>query len=176
MSELTPTSYLVLGLLAERGPQTPYELKQVVARSLGNFWPFPHTQLYTEPARLVRLELAEEQRETTGRRRRTFSVTERGRKEVARWLDEPADDGIGYRDLGLLKLFFGTLAEPGSIRDLALVQVALRESRMRQWEEKRAFLEADEAHRYHLLTLELGMRYERAAIDFWRDLAQNPHG
>ena len=176
MGDLTPTSYLVLGLVAERGPQTPYELKQIVAKSLGNFWPFPHTQLYTEPGRLVSLGLLEEQREETGRRRRVFSVTDRGRKEVARWLDEPGEDGIGFRDLGLLKLFFGTLAEPGSVRDLALVQVALRESRLRQWEEKRRFLSQDPAHRYHLLTLELGMRYERAAIDFWHDVAADPPG
>jgi PadR family transcriptional regulator, regulatory protein AphA len=174
VAELTPTSYLVLGMLAERGPSTPYELKQRVARSIGNFWPFPHTQLYTEPARLVRLGLLEEERETTGRRRRLFSVTERGRKEVARWLDEPVDDVIGYRDLGLLKLFFGAVAEPGTVAELAAVQVAVRESRMRMLEDKRRLLSDDPAHRYHLLTLELGIRYERAAIEFWREIAAHP--
>ena len=173
---LTPTSYLVLGLLAERGPSTPYELKQAVARSIGSFWPFPHTQLYTEPVRLVGLGLVEEERETTGRRRRSFSVTDRGRKEVARWLDEPAEESIGYRDLGLLKLFFGSVAEPGTIAELAAVQVALRRARLHRWEEKRRTLEGDPAHRFHLLTLELGMRYERVAIDFWQDVARNPPG
>ena len=176
VGELTPTSYLVLGILAERGPATPYELKALVGRSIGNFWPFPHTQLYTEPPRLVRLGLAEEEREQTGRRRRLFSVTDRGRKEVARWLDEPFEDAIGYRDLGLLKLFFGAVAEAGTVAELAVAQLAVREARLETLEAKRRALETDPAHRYHLLTLELGLRYERAAIGFWQDVARNPPG
>src|SRR4029079_5842767 len=36
---LTPTSYVVLGLVGARGPLTPYEMKQFVARSIGYFWP-----------------------------------------------------------------------------------------------------------------------------------------
>jgi len=49
-----------------RGPSTPYDLKRFVQLSVGNFWPFPHTQLYAEPARLAEAGLLEE----TGRRRR----------------------------------------------------------------------------------------------------------
>ena len=51
MIRLGPTSYLVLGMVAVRGPSTPYELKRAVARSVGYFWPFPHAQFYAEPAR-----------------------------------------------------------------------------------------------------------------------------
>src|SRR5438094_6555578 len=35
---LTPTSYLVLGLLTREGPSTPYDLERHVAATLGNFW------------------------------------------------------------------------------------------------------------------------------------------
>ena len=51
--KLTPTSYLVLGLTVRHGPVTSYELKQRVQESLGNFWSFPHSQLYAEPERLA---------------------------------------------------------------------------------------------------------------------------
>ena len=54
---LTPTSYLVLGLLAREGPSTPYDLEQHVRATLGNFWSFPHTLLYSEPPRLAALGL-----------------------------------------------------------------------------------------------------------------------
>ena len=60
---LTPTSYLVLGLLAREGPSTPYDLEQHVRATLGNFWSFPHTLLYTEPPRLAALGLVSETRE-----------------------------------------------------------------------------------------------------------------
>ena len=41
-----PVSYLVLGIVAVRGPSTSYDLKRFVQLTIGNFWPFPHTQLY----------------------------------------------------------------------------------------------------------------------------------
>ena len=50
---LTPTSYIVLGLLEAAGEATPYDLKQMVAVGLGNFWSLQHAQLYTEPERLA---------------------------------------------------------------------------------------------------------------------------
>src|ERR671910_119401 len=46
---LTPTSYIVLGLLEWAGESTPYRLKQLVAVSVGYFWSLQHAQLYTEP-------------------------------------------------------------------------------------------------------------------------------
>ena len=49
---LSPTSYLVLGLIGLRGASTPYDLKRAVSRSVSYFWPFPHSQLYGEPERL----------------------------------------------------------------------------------------------------------------------------
>jgi hypothetical protein len=52
--ELTTTSYIVLGLLSFSGPATPYDLKQMVAATVGHFWSLPHSQLYSEPTRLAR--------------------------------------------------------------------------------------------------------------------------
>src|SRR5256885_16250357 len=76
---LTPTSYLVLGLLAREGPSTPYDLKRHVAATIGHFWSFPHALLYKEPPRLVELGLLTEAREADGRRRRLFTITDHGR-------------------------------------------------------------------------------------------------
>ena len=59
---LTPTSYLVLGLLAREGPSTPYALERHVEATLGHFWSFPHTLLYSEPARLAEQGLVTETR------------------------------------------------------------------------------------------------------------------
>ena len=73
---LTPTSYVVLGLVAERDGLTSYELKQHVAQSIGYFWPFPHSQLYAEPHRLAEAGLLTETTEASGRRRTTYRVTE----------------------------------------------------------------------------------------------------
>src|SRR5258708_11019329 len=42
---LSPTSYLVLGLIGLRGASTPYDLKRAVSRTVSYFWPFPHAAL-----------------------------------------------------------------------------------------------------------------------------------
>ena len=104
--DLTPTAVIVLGLL-ERGDATPYDLKVRVAGSVGNFWSVPHSALYAEPERLAKQGLVEERRETGGRRRRTFSITDAGRQALAEWRAEPTGEPAELRDPALLKLFFG---------------------------------------------------------------------
>jgi DNA-binding PadR family transcriptional regulator len=54
---LTGTSFAVLSLLQMLGEATPYDLKQVLERSVENFWPVPHTTFYAEPERLARAGL-----------------------------------------------------------------------------------------------------------------------
>ena len=107
-----------------RGPTTPYDLKRFVQLSIGHFWPFPHTQLYAEPARLADAGLLEETREESGRRRRHYSLTESGRRRLAEWLAEPETSPTEFRDFGLLKLFFSELAAPEDIAALAREQAA----------------------------------------------------
>ena len=76
---LTPTSYIVLGLLEFAGESTPYGLKQLVAGSVGYFWTLQHAQLYTEPERLAKGGYVTETREQTGRRRKLYAITAKGR-------------------------------------------------------------------------------------------------
>ena len=54
MIQLTQTSYVVLGLVDQAGEATPYDLKQIVAATIGNFFSIPHSQLYAEPERLAK--------------------------------------------------------------------------------------------------------------------------
>src|SRR6266511_3516462 len=82
--ELNPVSYVVLGLVNRDGPSTPYELKPAVGRGIAYFWQFPHSQIYAESERLARLGLLLEEREQTGRRRRTFRITPEGLAALAR--------------------------------------------------------------------------------------------
>jgi DNA-binding PadR family transcriptional regulator len=124
-SDLTPVSYVVLGLVARDGPSTPYALKTAVGRGIAHFWPFPHSQIYAETGRLARLGLLAEEREHTGRRRRSYRITAEGRAALAGWLAEPAEELPQFRSLGLLKLFFGQHAGPGDVAELAAAQVEL---------------------------------------------------
>jgi DNA-binding PadR family transcriptional regulator len=168
---LTPTSYLVLGLVGHLGRCTSYEMKGVVAGSIGYFWTFPHSQLYAEPARLVGLGLLAEEQETGGRKRRTFQLTEDGRDALQRWLGEPTDLPTEIRDLALLKLFFGSQADPGDVTRVATAAAAGHRSRLEEYEAIAASVPAT-VDRHQLATLALGIRYERASLAYWEALAE----
>jgi DNA-binding PadR family transcriptional regulator len=112
---LTSTSYVVLGMLDWLGPSTPYRLKRVLAQSVQDFFPVPHTSFYAEPERLAAAGYLDEQVERGGRRRRTFALTPRGREALQAWLAEPETRFGEFRFPGMLKIFFG--AEPADFAD-----------------------------------------------------------
>jgi PadR family transcriptional regulator, regulatory protein AphA len=168
---LGPVSYLVLGITALKGTTTPYELKRFVQLSIGHFWPFPHTQLYAEPARLAEAGLLEETREESGRRRRHYSLTESGRRRLEGWLAEPDTSPTEFRDSGLLKLFFSELADPEDMTALAHEQAEAHRRKLAEYDAiaERFGDRPDLAKR--LVSLELGMRLSRTAADFWDEVA-----
>jgi DNA-binding PadR family transcriptional regulator len=125
----------------------------------------PHTQLYTECARLAKEGLLSEQREQTGRRRRIYRLTDNGRETLERWRSEPARDIYELRDVATLKLFVG--ADPA---ELATAQVEVHEQRLKICEALLADL-AD-APRGWRLTLECGIGHEREFIRFWSRLRE----
>jgi DNA-binding PadR family transcriptional regulator len=127
---LTPTSYVVLGLVGAFGPCTSYDMKRSVAVSIGYFWSFPHSQLYAEPARLVELGLLSEERESTGRKRRLYALTSAGRRALRTWLAEPTDEPTEIRDLAILKLFFGW---PSTRRSRATTTSSRTNERRSRW-------------------------------------------
>ncbi len=176
---LTPTSYLVLGLLAREGPSTPYALERHVAATLGNFWSFPHTLLYSEPSRLEALGLVTETRESEGRRRRMFAITPAGLQALEAWLERPASVPTELRDRGLLQLFFMDLATEEARLRLAQKQLAIHRSKLSAYEtdarlERRGSPSAPglrTVEHWRGATLPMGLLYEEAAVEFWEGVA-----
>ncbi len=178
-AQLTPTSYLVLGLLAREGPSTPYELKRHVAATIGHFWSFPHALLYKEPPRLVGLDLLTEEREHVGRRRRLFTITEAGRLALRVWLEHPSRELTELRDLALLQLFFADL-EPTTARlAIASEQVVLHRAQLAEYEAGQrsdngssgSSAASRSIEHWRGVTLPMGLLYERAAVQFWSAVA-----
>jgi PadR family transcriptional regulator, regulatory protein AphA len=165
--KLTPTSYIVLGLVSLAGKATPYELKQMVAASVGNFFGIPHSQLYSEPERLTAAGYLDEKRETGGRRRKLYSLTARGREALADWIKTPTDELYELRDPGLLKLGFGT--DPGK---LAPVQLEAHSRRLAELEAIRTQMKMNDAPENQMLVIEAGIGHEREYVRFWSRLAK----
>jgi DNA-binding PadR family transcriptional regulator len=157
---------MVLGFLRAAGPSTPYDLKRMHAISVGHFWSIPHSQLYAEPERLARAGLVSEQREDGGRRRRQFTITAQGERALDAWLADPISPGPELRDVSLIKVFFG--ADPQAVAER---QIAEHEATLRAYEDLHATLgQAPGAPRGPIMTLDAGLRHERAMIAYWREL------
>ena len=163
---LTATSYIVLGLVRYAGSATPYDLKQAVPMTVGNFWTVPHSQLYAEPDRLADAGLLDREQERGGRRRKSYRVTAAGERALEEWLGDPRGAGtFELRDPALLKLFFG--ADPIK---LAHEQLAIHESTLAAYEALRA---ADDGTgpRGPWLALDSGIGHGREWVRFWRAVA-----
>jgi PadR family transcriptional regulator AphA len=165
--KLTDTSYAVLGLIDQWGPSTPYQLKSVASVSVFHFWTIPHTQIYTECRKLAEAGLLDEQREETGRRRRTYRLTAKGRKALAGWRADPNTDYYELRDPGLVKLFAG--ADPAA---LAETQLVAHERRLHSYETLHDTMpDMPEGMR---LALEAGIGHAREYVRFWSGLRERP--
>jgi PadR family transcriptional regulator, regulatory protein AphA len=164
--ELTPTSHIVLGLLSKFGEATPYDLKQMVSVSVGQFWTMPHSQLYAEPARLARAGYVTEQQEPRGRRRKLYNITATGQAALDRWLSVLAPEPYVLRDPALLKLFFDA-----DVNGLARVQLEAHRAKLAEHESLQA-LDPGTGPRGAWLALELGTRHERETVRFWSEHAQ----
>ena len=171
---LSPTSYLLLGMVALRGSSTPYELKRAVGRSVGYFWPFPHAQFYGETTRLAEAGLLEETQEGSGRRRKLYSLTEEGRAALTAWLHEPTTEPMEIRDLGELKLFFSELIETEDIVALAREQEQLYRARLAELDLIETRFADDPTRVRRLAPLRLGQRIYQSAVEFWAGIAADP--
>ncbi len=163
-ANLTTTSHIVLGLVEFLQPATPYDLERIAKQSVMKFWSVPHTQLYSECARLADGGYLDEEREQDGRRRRTYRLTQAGRKALEAWRVEPPRGVEQVRDTALLKLFFG-----GDKARIAAAQLEAHRSQLEAYEALAAQA-GDTPRGGRRAALEYGLAYERMSVDFWSKL------
>jgi PadR family transcriptional regulator AphA len=142
---MTTTSYAILGLLAVKS-WTTHELVQQVDRSLRRMWPRAQSKLYEEPKKLVAHGYARATDDSVGRRRRTrYTITAKGRRALATWLQEPGDGPILEFEQ-LLKISFadsGTKAD--IVANLAATRTWVTDQNAENLATARAYLEGHSA-------------------------------
>ncbi|HEY7339365.1 MAG TPA: PadR family transcriptional regulator [Ktedonobacterales bacterium] len=173
-----PITYAVLGLLAEWGPMSGYDLKRWFDRGLGVIWSAAHSQIYTELRRLTDFGWVMMEREEQEQRpdRKVYTVTPSGRDALAAWQRRPAAPPQ-IRDEFLLKLALGRFAPPDALAASLRQMLAYHEQRLVEMhEEVRAHSEhaavimntGAESERpadwYIALSARLGVAYEEAYI------------
>jgi PadR family transcriptional regulator AphA len=116
LPKLTPTSYVLLGLLA-RQPQSAYQLNARMQNSLIRvYWPRVESHVYSEPKKLLLHEMvSEEKGKHNGRNRTVYTITAQGTRALQSWLSDDADLDLRMQAEFMLKLL---LADSGSVADV----------------------------------------------------------
>ncbi|MCX2933146.1 PadR family transcriptional regulator [Mycobacterium sp. CVI_P3] len=163
--------YAALGLLAQQ-PGSGYDLLKRFELSMANVWPATQSQLYGELNKLADSGLIEVS-DIGPRGRKEYRVTEAGRRDLLRWMTNPADDPP-YRSAELLRVFL--LGEMTAEQARAYVaSVAERaEADLVRYEQLRDAVDWDDsaANFYGRAALEFGLRAEAMEADWARWLIE----
>jgi DNA-binding PadR family transcriptional regulator/pimeloyl-ACP methyl ester carboxylesterase len=117
MRSLTTTEYAVLGTIAA-GERSGYDLARSAEPSVGHMWAPSRSQIYKVLPRLVGLGLADVRAVAQEKRpdKALYRITERGRAELRRWVEEVEEEPSGGNAVFLMKVFFGWAADAGAVR------------------------------------------------------------
>ena len=157
----------LLGFL-HAGPQSGWDLVSSAQSVIGDFWSLTRSQVYRELAGMAAAGLIEA--DATGARdRRPYRLTDAGREAFQQWLEqEPGQEQIRYPLL--LTLTFSQHLPPERVAAFLASHHAVHAQRLRTYLQKRAAAQAAGAQPRDLLTLDFGIRYERAVLDWFDHL------
>lgn len=112
MAQTNKTENALLGLLTLE-PMSGYDMKAFIVRSIGFFWQESYGQIYPALKRLLKNQYVT--RKVSGKKgrpdRHVYSITAKGRKRLATWLESETEPERVRHEL-LLKLFFGPETTP----------------------------------------------------------------
>ncbi|OYD69959.1 PadR family transcriptional regulator [Rhodococcus sp. OK302] len=122
--DLTPTSYMILGLLTSKD-WSAYEIAEQVGRGVAEIWPSADRQRYNAPKLLVERGLVTATTVTKGtqRSRTVYSITDEGRTALSDWLaTQTTPPALQFE--GMIRVIF---ANQGTIEDLRSNLATIRE-------------------------------------------------
>ncbi len=156
-----------------------YEIRQLIDRSIVNFWTESYGQIYPALKSLVQRGFAEQDRPEQGRSgrpaRKLYRLTDKGRDRLVHWLAAPAREQVPRNEL-LLKVFFGFQQAPERTAD----HIRTFLSEQRRLHERFGAIEStlrreqanDPGLPYWLLTLRYGL-YGTEALIRWAEESLN---
>jgi DNA-binding PadR family transcriptional regulator len=158
---LNATAASLLGFLHE-GPMTGWDLVATAEALIGDFWSLTRSQVYRELAAMADAGLVEAG-ERGSRERRPYRLTDAGRAAFQEWLRrEPGPEQIRYPLL--LAIAFGRHLPRDRMAAFVAAHRRAHAGRLARYLELRPALGADP---YGLATLDFGIRYEQAVLDWF---------
>jgi DNA-binding PadR family transcriptional regulator len=170
LADLNATAASLLGFLHE-GPMTGWDLVAVAQRRIGDFWSLTQSQVYRELNAMAAAGLVEAG-VRGARDRRPYAITGAGREAFAEWIGrEPGPELIRFPLL--LTVMFGRHVAPDRLTGFVARHRGVHAERLAEYERER---DAGVPDPYGAATLDFGIRYERAVLDWFDALSADiPH-
>lgn len=165
--DINATVGSLLGFL-HQGPQSGWDLVNTAQQAIGDFWSLTRSQVYRELAAMAAEGLISADK-VGPRERRPYRLTEAGREAFRRWLDrEPGQEQIRYPLL--LTLAFARHLEPEQLAGYLHRHRAAHAHRLETYLTTQAEAERDGTAALDLVTLDFGVRYETAVLEWFDHL------
>lgn len=163
---LNSTAASLLGFLHE-GPMSGWDLVTLAQDRIGDFWTVTQSQVYRELAAMNAAGLVVKG-ETGARERTPYRITESGRSEFAEWIArDPGPETIRFPLL--LTLHFGGHLEAAHLASIIDNARKIHQERLDRYRAEEA-IAGMSAHAR--ATLEFGIGYERAVLDWFDRLPE----
>lgn len=167
---LNTTAASLLGFLHD-APMTGWDLVAVAEQRIGAFWTLTQSQVYRELAAMAAGGLVEVG-QPGPRDRKPYRITDAGRTAFAEWVDRaPAREQV--RVPLLLTIVFAAHLPPERLAQILAAERAAHAERLAGYERTRKELDDADgppAERFRLATLEFGLHYEQAVLDWFDGL------
>lgn len=179
MAKENKSRYGLLGALS-LGAASGYDIKKMMESSTSNFWNESYGQIYPILKQLTEEGLASSHTEKQEGKpeRYVYTLTDKGKQELQRWLSEPVEYAVERNEL-LLKLFFGW--QNTTAVNIEHVQRfrGLQEELLQKYLSIEASLmkdcAADPNLTYGLITLRYGIHRCRAMLAWCHETVQTLH-
>ncbi len=165
---MNATAASLLGFLHER-PMSGWDLVSTAQALIGDFWSITRSQVYRELAAMADAGLVRAER-AGARDRRPYRLTAAGRRAFRRWMEvEPGPEQIRYPLL--LKISFGRHLPPDRLAAFVSAHRRVHAGRLQRYREAEAAVGAGgDGDPFAAATLDFGIRYERAVLEWFDHL------
>lgn len=166
--EITPTGASILGFLLD-APMTGWDIAQKAQTVIGSFWSLTTSQIYSELQRLHQRNFI--RINGTGTRSKViYEITPEGKTTFQAWaMQPPAEENIRFPLV--LMVSFGRHIPRGQLAEYVTSHRSTHAARLTQYEEWLP----ETADTFQRATLELGIKYERAILEWLDDLEKTIH-
>ncbi|HET6381620.1 MAG TPA: PadR family transcriptional regulator [candidate division Zixibacteria bacterium] len=159
---LNATAASLLGFL-HWGPMSGWDLTALAQEVIGDFWSLTRSQVYRELAWMEKAGLVRAGARGS-RERQPYELTDAGRSAFAAWADtEPSPETIRFPLL--LKISFGRYLDPARLAEFVESHRAIHARRLAGYQTQAAAGDPDDP--YRSATLDFGIRYERAVLQWF---------